>query len=430
MSKIEVNTIDVQCGSTLTVGSSGKTVSLASGASQTGFGRTGTVDWCTTVKTNSPGSYNAVNGSGFFLDTTSGTITVTLPGSPSAGDIVAFKDYKGTFACNAVTIGNNGNKIAGVCGNATLSTNNQAISLVYVDATRGWLTVQETDTQSSGSAYISATGGTVSTVCTNFKLHTFTGDANFVVSAGGGPLAVVEYLIVGGGAASGGGDRAGGGGGGGYRHATCLSVPGPGTYAVVVGGGGAANSPNSPTNTPSTPTPAQGGNSSFLSKVSAGGGRGGTGGLSSPGPVTAQGGGDGGSGGGGGTGCSQQGAAGAGNTPPVSPSQGNPGGLGKPGPQNNGGGGGGGAGGTGGNSPGQVAGGNGGAGSHASPIDSTLRAGGGGGHGGGGSHGSAGPGGGGAGSGANGTANTGGGGGGPGGLGGSGTVLIKYRFQA
>ena len=47
MSKIEVNTIDVQCGSTLTVGSSGKTVSLASGASQTGFGRTGTVDWQT-----------------------------------------------------------------------------------------------------------------------------------------------------------------------------------------------------------------------------------------------------------------------------------------------------------------------------------------------------------------------------------------------
>ena len=48
MSKIEVNTIDVQCGSTLTVGSSGKTVTLATGASQSGFGRTGTVDWCIT----------------------------------------------------------------------------------------------------------------------------------------------------------------------------------------------------------------------------------------------------------------------------------------------------------------------------------------------------------------------------------------------
>ena len=41
MSKIEVNTVDVQCGSTLTLGSYGKTVALASGASQSGFGRTG-----------------------------------------------------------------------------------------------------------------------------------------------------------------------------------------------------------------------------------------------------------------------------------------------------------------------------------------------------------------------------------------------------
>ena len=41
MSKIEVNTVDVQCGSSLTLGSSGKTVTLAAGASQSGFGRTG-----------------------------------------------------------------------------------------------------------------------------------------------------------------------------------------------------------------------------------------------------------------------------------------------------------------------------------------------------------------------------------------------------
>ena len=85
MSKIEVNQIDVQCGSTLTVGSSGKTVSLASGASQTGFGRTGTVDWCTTAKTS---PFTAVSGDGFFVDTSGGAVTVTLPASPNAGDIV------------------------------------------------------------------------------------------------------------------------------------------------------------------------------------------------------------------------------------------------------------------------------------------------------------------------------------------------------
>ncbi len=81
MSKIEVNTIEPQCGTTLTLGASGDTVALASGASQTGFGRTGTVDWQTTKKTT---DFTAANGEGYFVDTGSGVVTVTLPGSPSA----------------------------------------------------------------------------------------------------------------------------------------------------------------------------------------------------------------------------------------------------------------------------------------------------------------------------------------------------------
>ena len=78
MSKINVNTVDTQCGSTLTLGSSGTTVTLASGASQSGTGRTGTVDWCTTA--NSPGSpFTAVSGdNGFFVNTTRGAITVNF----------------------------------------------------------------------------------------------------------------------------------------------------------------------------------------------------------------------------------------------------------------------------------------------------------------------------------------------------------------
>ena len=38
-------------GSAVTLGACGGTVALASGATQTGFGRTGTVDWQTTPKT-------------------------------------------------------------------------------------------------------------------------------------------------------------------------------------------------------------------------------------------------------------------------------------------------------------------------------------------------------------------------------------------
>ena len=136
MSKIEVNTVDVQCGSTLTLGSSGKTVTLASGASQSGFGRTGTVDWCTTAKTS---PFTSVSGKGYFVNTTSGAVTVTLPAqSFSAGDIIALADYANTFHHNSVTLCRNSSKLNGQCFNAVLSTVGQSVTLVYVDGTRGW----------------------------------------------------------------------------------------------------------------------------------------------------------------------------------------------------------------------------------------------------------------------------------------------------
>ena len=58
MSKIEVDAIDKQSGSTVTIGgsgtnvvTSGQTVSLGTGASQSGFGRSGSVNWQTSIKT-------------------------------------------------------------------------------------------------------------------------------------------------------------------------------------------------------------------------------------------------------------------------------------------------------------------------------------------------------------------------------------------
>ncbi len=89
MSKIEVNTVEPQCGTTLTLGESGDTVTLGSGASQSGFGRTGTVDWQTTPKT---ANFTGANGEGYFINTTGGEITMTLP-SASAGDIISIQDY-------------------------------------------------------------------------------------------------------------------------------------------------------------------------------------------------------------------------------------------------------------------------------------------------------------------------------------------------
>ena len=101
-STIKVNKIEKVDGSTIELGGPGTSVNLASGATQTGFGRTGTVDWCTTAKTS---PFTSVSGKGYFVNTTSGAVTVTLPASPSAGDIVAVADYANTADTNNITIG-------------------------------------------------------------------------------------------------------------------------------------------------------------------------------------------------------------------------------------------------------------------------------------------------------------------------------------
>ena len=442
-----------KCGSTITIGSCGASVALASGATQTGFGRTGTVDWCTTAKTS---PLTVASGNGYFINTTSGGITVTLPSSPSAGDIIALKDYGNTWDTNNVTLCRNGSKINGNCSNATLNTESQSVTLIYVDGTKGWQDIQDSTSDVTGASFTSATGGTITT-SGNFKIHTFTSSGCFAVSsvgnaAGGGDK--VSYMVV----AGGGGGSTGGGGAGGFREgkdtpidsytASPLAAADSGltinntTYPITVGAGGVG---------PSAATP--GSNSIFSSITSTGGGAGG----SSPFSTPTYNGAPGGSGGG-----ANQGAAapapnrpaqgGAGNTPPVSPSQGFPGGNSNSGDQT-GSGGGGGATAAGGNSTGPAGPGSGGiAGPGGAGATTSINAspnsfaGGGGGNqysptapavttpggvGGGGTgsywNGSVDTGA------TDGTANTGGGGGGTAGSGrkngGSGIVIIRYKFQ-
>jgi len=85
------------------------------------------------------GSFNAVAGEGYFVNTTSGAITATLPGSPSQGDFISFVDYARTFDTNTFTVGRNGNPIAGTAADLTVSVEGAGFTLVYVDGTQGWL---------------------------------------------------------------------------------------------------------------------------------------------------------------------------------------------------------------------------------------------------------------------------------------------------
>ena len=431
-STIKVNTIQDAGGNSLLV-------SNGSGSITTNNINVKDIDW-QSVKT---ADFTAVAGEGYFVNTTSGTITLTLPASPSAGDTVAIVDYAGTFGTNKVTIGRNSSNIQGAAVNATLSISKRATTFIYSDATKGWIPVNDNTTNDYGEVYTEATGGTVTT-SGNFKIHTFNSTSNFVASQVGNPAggtAVVSYLVIAGGGGGGkAGNRAGGGGGaGGFREGRAandsytvspLNAPAgltitAQTYPITVGAGGGGS-----------PSVASGSDSVFSTITSSGGGSGGeesanirTGGS--------------GGGAGGAVGPGQQSGA-AGNTPPVSPSQGFPGGdsTPSPSPSKNAGGGGGGATAQGGDAPspgsasgaggagatthisgspvqsagggsasGQtpgVSGGAGGGGSSTGPTDSTS-------------------------AGTAGSANTGGGGGaggpGGGGSGGSGVVIIRYKYQ-
>jgi hypothetical protein len=297
----------------------------------------GAVDWCTTAQTS---PLTAEAGKGYFINTSCGAITVTLPSSPTAGDIVAVKDYGGTWQTNNVTLGRGGEPINGECDDATLDTEAQSVTLIYVDATKGWQDVNDSTADVTGAGYITATGGDAIVTCGDWKTHIFTGSGTFCVSSLGGPTAnTVEYLVVAGGGA-GGYDTpsAGGGGAGGFRYFSALSPAGSplvapagvtvtaSPYSITVGAGGAAG--------PAAPQPSPGysynGDDSIFSTItSAGGGSGGAyGGLVGL---------AGGSGGGGGNNGTPI-AGGAGDTPNVSPDQGFPGGTGgrlAPGPATN-----------------------------------------------------------------------------------------------
>jgi hypothetical protein len=453
MSTVKVNTVDKRTGGTLTLGGCGTTVTLGAGATQSGFGRTGTVDWCTTAKT---APFTGVSGNGYFVNTTSGVVTVTLPATPSAGDIISIADYASTFQTNNLTICRNSSKINGGCDNATLNTEGQSITLVYVDGTRGWKNTMDSTSNVTGQPnFIVATGGT-ETPCGDYKIHTFTSDGCFAVTNAGTPTGstTVDYLVVAGGAGGGGNPGGGGGGAGGFRESYCATTSGcytasplasatslpvsVTTYPITVGGGGSlgiiqvsgGNGSDSSFST-ITSTGGGGGAADNTPNNAKTGGSGGGGAFRSPGPYT---------------------VGAAGNTPPVSPSQGNPGGNSTTSTSNpDRAGGGGGAGAAGGSVGCGPSGGPGGAGATTSISGSPTTYAGGGGGGkdedvpNGGTSGDGGSGGGGRGAssdsansraGQNGTANTGGGGGGAGGApypsgyaGGPGIVIIRYKYQ-
>jgi len=390
MSEVKVNKISPRSGTDVTLGDSGDNFIIPSGATLTnngtasGFG----ISWQSDIKTS---AFTAVAGEGYWINTTSAAVTVTLPASASVGDTIEFTDYARTWNTNNLTLNPNSLNYQGNSSpNPEYNTNGQHVRIVYSGATQGWIpTVDDDVTLETPQIY----------------------DIDFLVVAGGG---------------GGGGKRGGGGGAGGYRTST-QTINGGTAITVTVGDGGAGSAS-------ANLQGSSGSNSSIsgtgLTTITSAGGGGG-GGNDAPAGI------DGGSGGGG-EAENPSSPAGSGNTPSTSPSQGNNGGVGGYGGPNYGAGGGGGAGAVGSNGT-TTSGGNGGNGTASSITGSSVTYAGGGGGGiyQSGPAGTGGTGGGGAGSstssdGVAGTVNTGGGGGGGhedptsnGGAGGKGVVILS-----
>ena len=179
----------------------------------------GAVSWQTgAIKTS---TFTAAAGEGYFANTTGGTFTMNLPSSPSAGSIVAVKDYASTFDTNKLTIGRGGSNIDATAADVELTTEAESTTFIFVDGTQGWKVVNNSN-KSFTPEYVTATGGTVT--CTgNFKIHTFTSPGTFCVSNTGNTFGndKVSYLIIaggGGGGSTNSTDDGAGGGAGGYRE--------------------------------------------------------------------------------------------------------------------------------------------------------------------------------------------------------------------
>jgi len=105
------------------------------GADASGDAGGGGISW-QAVKTS---NFNATAGEGYFIDTSGGAVTATLPASPTLGDEVSFIDYAATADTNNITIARNGSNILAAAEDLTVSTERAGFTLVFTDSTQGWI---------------------------------------------------------------------------------------------------------------------------------------------------------------------------------------------------------------------------------------------------------------------------------------------------
>lgn len=99
---------------------------------------TGSLTFITTAKTS---AFTATKGEHYLIDTSGGAFTMTLPASPSEGDIVSCSDYGQAFDTHNLTVGSNSLKIMGLSEDMVADQANISFALLYSGTTKGWILV-------------------------------------------------------------------------------------------------------------------------------------------------------------------------------------------------------------------------------------------------------------------------------------------------
>lgn len=140
----ELNLLDnVARGSLVYGDASGNSALLAAGSANYVLTSDGTdIAWQASASgrfVEKTANYTLIAGDKIIVDTSSSALTMTLPTSPTLGDEVSIIDGTGNAAINNITISRNGSNIEGTADDLTLDVDAAAFSLVYYNASRGWI---------------------------------------------------------------------------------------------------------------------------------------------------------------------------------------------------------------------------------------------------------------------------------------------------
>jgi hypothetical protein len=132
-SGVDIQVRELSLGGNVSVAYDAANAASALASSAYAAANTSSITW-SIVNTNS----TMAARQGYFVDTTTGPITMTLPTSATLGDTIRINDLAGTFSANNLTVARNGHKIQGIANDLLVNVDQSSFGLVYSNSTYGW----------------------------------------------------------------------------------------------------------------------------------------------------------------------------------------------------------------------------------------------------------------------------------------------------